>query len=199
MQSRNPIVPTIANPFGIDKFAKELQTTFADITLGVSWLDYIYGIVRFGKNDKGNNVPMSYIGKRDYDILNINDTCKAFSYLQLNDPQTIIQDVQNIQLTRYNLDLVVLANLNLIDNTPDYDYHFEQLLQQQVIRSLKFMKETEVLQIFNQNIATVFNRWSSNVIPANWFEYPFTAFRINFNTVYANDCNVNIAFSQINC
>ena len=199
MYSRCPIVPQIATPYGVDRFANDLQNVLADATLGVAWLDYIYGIVRFGKNTQSQTVPMSYIGKRDYDILNLNDTCTAFSYLQLNDPQVVIADTQNVQLTRYNLDLVVLANLNLIDNTQAFDYHFEQLLIAQVIKSIKQTKRTEIAQIYTQSIENVFNRWTNSSIPKTWFEYPFTAFRINFSVVYENDCNINVPFSQVNC
>lgn len=198
--SRCPIVPIIDNPHGLDKVIVKLQTALQSET----WLTHIYGLVRFGrvkKNDKTQNVPMIYVGSKDYNILNLNDTAVSISYFQLKDDQRAVAQQGNFTLFEYDLSLVVLCNLELIDNTGTLEYHYELSVLVEKLKDLLLRSENITLKsTTTQEIENVFNRWSKDAIPETWWLYPYTAFRINFSVVLPFDCTVNaINFQQQNC
>ena len=124
LTKKNPTVPLIADPLGIDAAIQKLQISLSTL----SWIDKVFGRAWPLPSNNGNKKtlePMCYQGTKEYYPVLPNDALKCYSFFRVSGPRTTVDYQANMNtggnyIFKDPVDLIVWGNLHLIDPTRDF-------------------------------------------------------------------------------
>jgi len=181
--------PTIPNPTGIDVIIQKIQTELATL----SWLEYSFGKAYIKKEERNNTVytiPKVWIGNNEFQSVEPNDTVKAFSFIENFETEFISgwETRRYDRISRTDLNIVVFANLERIDNTRDYI--FTEELKEDVVKILTNVPEVESLNSINKGLDEAYTRWSIESINPTYYAEKYAAFRIDISAIINSACYI---------
>ena len=134
MTYKNPQIPLIAVPQGIDKPIQQIQEALGN---GLSWLERSYGRARRGRQRRKNNreyfFPEVYEANGEYHPVEPNDNLSATSFFRLDGAEPIDPDYDPAVYNKFIARVwnIFWFNLPLIDNT--LDYQFDQVVKNEIL------------------------------------------------------------------
>lgn len=178
----NPKAPTLPHATGFDEEIQRLQLLLA---AALPWLAVSYGKAyrasrREGGAPKGKLLyyPQVYDGQREYRDVLPNDNVQAQSFFfptgpAVNPEREPLPGTLGFTMA---VDLIVWANLALVDSTKDYRYEAELL--QDVVRVLNQDGQSLITRVFTAP-EEVFRGFSVEVVPEKVLKAPYAGFRIS--------------------
>lgn len=167
-------------PINLDKKLGDKQIELIREKLNsLSWLNSVYPAVKIGKRENGDTYPQLYAQNGKRKILDLIPSTKEKSYCFFEKRDYEIANEQG-ELNSYNLTLTFWGQLNIVDETLDYD--FTDNLISDVINILQSF-EVENMIISRETFGN-FNLHESN---KQFFMSPYFTFEIKF-TIKSNNC-----------
>jgi hypothetical protein len=196
---KDPLVPLIAQPVGIDIPIQELQVKLASL----GWLEKSFGrswtAVRKDAQGRIIYYPEVWqgmtINNKDRDLLNVmpNDNLKSQSFFKVEDPIETIdyaQDLYNIK--RAQISIIFWFDLRQIDKT--LNYRFIELLKSLAETAIKTHSFTpaswasiEILRSWEEP-ASVFKGYTINLVEQQELIHPWGGFRLDCRLNYRENC-----------
>lgn len=187
---KNPNVPTLTNPVGIDLAISQIQGLLAS---DLNWLEKSFGRAWNMPSQSGGVKtfePKVYQGNSEYYPVLANDALKSYSFWRVNGARNIndyspLNNHGEFMLTD-PVDLIVWFNMNRIDKTKNYI--FKEELLKEVLGVLDGNPNINVLRIWDDRADDVFRGYTLNEHHRDLLMYPFGAFRIETNLRYSFQC-----------
>jgi len=188
-------IPIIPDPVGSDVVVNSLQSDLA----AISWIEYSFGKSYRMKEERNGDVyfiPKVYGSKKEYIRLDPNDKVTAFSFLKFQG-----ETVNEFEIRKYSsvnsidLDVIVFANLDLIDNTKDYI--FSENLKQDVKNVLKSNLYVTSINSYSEGLDNV---WSDYSRPdGKFYTEKYATFSYNITIDYDEVCYVDNIYNKDSC
>lgn len=188
-------VPIIPNPVGSDLVVNSIQEDLS----AISWLEYSFGKSYRMKEERNGDiyfVPKVYGSKQEYIRLDPNDKVSAYSFLKFNG-----EDITNFEIRKYgtinnvSIDVIVFANLDIIDNTRDYI--FSENLKQDIKDVLKSNEYVTSINSYSEGLDTV---WSDYSRPdAKFYTEKYATFAYTISADYDEICYEINNYNNIRC
>lgn len=178
----NPKAPTLPVATGFDAEIQRLQLLLAD---SLPWLAVSYGKAyrasrREGGAPKGKLLyyPQVFDGGRDYRDVLPNDNVQAQSFFLPTGPAVnpAREPLPGTLGFTMAVDLILWANLALVDSTKNYRYEAELL--QDMVRVLNADGQSLITRVFTAP-EDVFRGFSVEVVPEKVLKAPYAGFRIS--------------------
>jgi hypothetical protein len=140
--------------------------------------------------------PFVYQGMRDYLNVEPQDTVKAFSFVEVDDSRSFQHYDPLIPSWNqtHDLNVIVFANLELIDNT--IDGLFTERLIQEVNYILNSVSSIYTINGIEEGIE---NTYSNYDYKDEWIKMNYGAFKVKCTTIAPNDCFQGNNFQNTNC
>lgn len=189
---KNPTIPVLPNPVGIDLAIQRLQQSLATL----AWLGKSFGrawtIPRQVLNEKVVE-PMCYQGTKEYYPVLPNDALKSYSFWRVSGGRSAEEYRANMNtggmfLFKDPVDLIVWLDLKAID--PSKNYIFKEELIRDVMVKLNRDPNVEVLKVYDDKADEIFKGYSLKQHHRDLLMYPYDAFRIEMNLSYQFACQV---------
>lgn len=187
---KNPSVPTITNPIGIDATIQAIQ-----IKLGqLAWMEKSFGrawsIPRI-RDKKKILEPMLYQGSKEYYPAMPNDNLKAYCFWRVTGPRNAENFSPNLNtggsyIFSDPVDLIVWCDLERIDAATDYIY--KETLIREVLNVLNTHADAYVSRVWDDKVEDIFRGYSLEDVKRDLLMFPFTGFRIEMNLKYRFLC-----------
>lgn len=198
---KNPLVPLIADPVGIDIPIQELQQTIANVgwvekSFGRSWLSY-------SKDSKGQvkYYPEVWQGKenvagKDKDLLNVlpNDNLRSYSFFKVDDPIVTDSDYSANLYNNKSATISIIFWFNLLEINKTLDYRFTELLKTTIEAAIRYHtfspKSQGRIKILRswEEAANVFKGYTINVAEQQELVHPWGGFRLECVLTWRENC-----------
>jgi hypothetical protein len=188
---KNPTIPTLPDPIGIDFAIQRLQQSIGTL----EWLGKSFGrawtIPRQVLNEKVVE-PMCYQGTKEYYPVLPNDALKSYSFWRVSGGRSAEEYRPNMNtggafIFKDSVDLIVWVNLKRID--PTKNYIFKEELIRDVMVKLNRDPNVEVVRVYDDKADEIFKGYSLKPQHRDLLMYPFDAFRIEMFLSYQFVCN----------
>lgn len=188
---KNPSVPTITNPIGIDAAIQRLQVFLGTL----AWIEKSFGrawSIPVEVLGKKTVEPMVYQGTKEYYPVLPNDALKAYSFFRVIGSRNTEEYAANLNtggayIFNDPVDLIVWGDLKAID--PSKDYVFKEELIRDVMNKLNLDTNVQVVRVWDDKIEDVFRGYNLEGTNRGLLMYPYTAFRIEMNLKYQFKCD----------
>ena len=188
-------VPIVSNPTGIDKIVTDIQQALAQI----SWLEYSFGRAYRRKTTRSGedyHAPFVYNKGREYIDVDPQDDVKAFSFIEVNESKDISNytPINKSWNQSQEVDVIVFANLELIDNTID------GIFTEKLIDEVNFILNS-VSSIYRINSVEegLDNAYSKYDYKDDWIKMNYGAFKVKCTTIAPNECFQGNNFTTTTC
>lgn len=195
---RDPIVPLLSDPVGIDL---EIQIIQESLMENLVWLTNIYGRARQGRKSQTGEpnylYPMVYTGGINYYDASPNDNITSQSFF-INEtaPYRVTNGYDTGEHNKYTaeISLIVWGNLDKVNDliaNPYPDEHFGHILLQDTLRVLRKTRNFKVQSIMEdeRGIFDMFGVRSNN---PKLFYHPYFCFKITGKVAFDDECDENI-------
>lgn len=198
MSYKNPSIPVIAIPIGLDAVIQSLQQDLATLT----WLDKSFGraweFKEKGADGKIIKVPKAYMGKGEYHNVLPNDNLKAQSFISVRGNERWDLDYTRASDNGLERDLSCIFWFNLKKIDPTKDYIFTELLKKDVEKVIKANKYVKLISnYYDERVEDVFDgyvdgsqggAYSIDDHKTQYLMYPYSGFRFDFTVAYWEVC-----------
>ena len=167
-------------PINVDVEIRKMQDSITQI----DWMEACYGrawkqFENDPKGGKGQIVPMTYQGKKEYFNCLPNDTFQSFAFFIVNDSIEPLQyDAFHKGIYEYNVDLIVWYNQK--KTHPSIDYPLCENLCQDVKKALRGNSRVTIKEIFFEP-DKVYRNFTLDSNKEKQAMFPFGCFRINLD------------------
>lgn len=187
---KNPSVPTIPNPIGVDLVIAQLQASLATLT----WLQKSFGRAQtMPRTVLGQKriEPMVYQGTQEYYPVMPNDSLKSYSFWRVNGPRVTVDYEANMNTGgrfyfKDQADLIVWIDLK--NNDPSKDFVYTELLIQDVLVKLNRDPNVAVVRVWDDKAEDIFKGYTLFENHRDLLMYPYAAFRIETILSYQFQC-----------
>lgn len=195
---KNPLVPLIVTPVGIDIPIQSLQ-----VKLGaLGWLEKSFGrswiAVRQDNAGKVITYPevwQGMTGGKDRDLLDVmpNDNLKSQSFFKVEDPIDSLLYAQNEHMKKgATVNIIFWFNLREIDKT--LDYRFIETLKSTAERAIvnhtfsaASQASIEIVRSW-EDVGNVFRGYTFDAVKQQELIHPFGGFRIETRLTWTENC-----------
>jgi len=195
---KNPLVPVIALPVGIDIPIQSLQVKLG--TLG--WLEKSFGRSWSATRATPGGRPVVYpevwqgmVDGKDRDLLNVmpNDNLKSQSFFKVNDPiDTLFYEQNNHAKKTALVSIIFWFNLREIDKT--LDYRFVEILKSTAERAIvnhtfpaASQASIEIVRTW-EDVNNVFAGYTFDPIKQQELIHPYGGFKIDTRLTWTENC-----------
>lgn len=180
------------NPVGIDTIVKSLQ---ASLSSGLTWLEKSFNratvMSRNNSGDQAEIYPVCWTAdaKDQFKMIG-NDNWSAYSFFVARGSETPV-DFEQFGDNTYqrDLSLYVWMNLEVIDDTKNYDY-LEELKQaiNTVIKTTEFDdNETLIVESIEDDPLEIYSGFTVNPTDTQLLYYPYKGLRFDLACTYSDD------------
>lgn len=195
---KDPIVPLLSDPVGIDLEIQLIQQTLSE---NLPWLEYVFGRARQGVKKQTSEpnylYPAVYTGKRNYQDASPNDNLTSQSFFIL-EPQpfrvTNGYDVGEYNKYTGRVSLVVWGNLSKVNSlisNPYPDEHFGHILLQDTLSALRKTRNFRVTTIMEDERG-IFDMFGIRSTNPKLFYHPYFCFKITGDVAFEDECDETI-------
>jgi hypothetical protein len=187
---KNPSVPTLVSPIGVDRAIQTLQLALA----AIPWLQKSFGraqtMPRQVLNEKRIE-PMVYQGTSEYYPVLPNDTLQSYSFWRITGARGAESYAANLNtggkfFFKDPADLIVWVDLKAVD--PTKDYIFREELIRDVLNILNRDTNVQVVRVWDDKVDDIYKGYTLFPLHRDLLMYPYTAFRIEAFLSYQFEC-----------
>ena len=185
---KNPSVPTLTNPVGIDEPIQRAQILMG----GLSWLQKSFGRAKTHPstvNDKTNRPePKVYQGGGEYYPVVANDALSSYSFFRVPSFRQFDDYAPNtVHIPqRTKVDWICWGNLKAIDSSRD-DLFTEELLDE-ALNLINTNPDVVMQKVWDDKPEDIFKGYALEPNHRDLLMHPYFAFRFEFDLCYYTKC-----------
>lgn len=187
MSYKNPSIPIITNPVGIDAVIQNIQLSLSS---GLIWLEKSFGRawthVEKQPDGKTIKLPKCYSGTGEYINVLPNDNLKAQSFIAVRDKEKTDGHINSSSLgihKKRDISLYIWGNLKKIN--VNKTYIFTEELKREVEKILIGLEYIQSLNgYYDERAEVVFVDYTLNDVDTQYLMHPYFAMRFDITVSY---------------
>ena len=204
MTYKNPQIPIIADPQGIDKVLQAVQLA---VGTNLDWLDRSYGRAKRGKETRESATnqrqdgritsrayyyPEVYEADGEYHAVEPNDNFRATAFFRVEDPQRINGEYDIYQYNKFVTKVYHIFWFNLSRIYPNLDYRYTEVLKNEILFVYKgdlepLASSFQFVQVWEEP-ENVYRTYSMDHVERQTDKWPYACMAFEWDVYYDEDC-----------